>query len=122
MVLNIERDDDLNDLAFDLFREVHGRLNHDSDHYQTLDGFKASTARMRAWVEIARSFNQRLGSGVADWEALAYELFCEVHSLLQDEESLYLHTYYDSAWQPRRVAWEMIARVFRERLTRGTGE
>lgn len=107
----------IEDLAYELFVEVHTRLDDHRADGITRDQFNPSACYYKAWIGIALALDARRAnppSKIDRWlDDYAFELFVAVSAYLhrppaptrRDFESI----------PPRKMAWIEIARVFEER-------
>lgn len=103
---------ELENLAFELFAEVHTHLGH-AGSWLTRDAFESNPPRKAAWIEIARALDERFFPGGRWLDDCALALYQRVHERLND--GLVVSDIFHSVAEVRR-AWCEIARVFDERL------
>lgn len=115
----MKTDQEIADLAFELFFEVHARLGHGRhESWLSREVFLSEESwnvdRRRMWLEVARVLDERFVASSRWLDEYAFELFLKVHGRL-GHKTLLSREVFDSL-SPRRRAWCEIAKIFDERL------
>src|SRR3990167_3675192 len=109
---------DLEDLAFDLVREVHRRLGHvDFVERVSREEFALLEIRKAVWIEVARMLDERFASDGRWLEDYAFTIWQRAHERAGNVLISASRETFDCLQpQERRRVWCEIARLLDERL------